>query len=158
MWDVPGPGLKPVSPALASWLLTTVPPGKPLLCFLLNVFMFYILLWSFWVNFCIRCEVQVEVYLFLFMYLFIIIYFWLRWVFIAVCRLSLVAYLFIFACECPIVPTLFVEKTICSPLNCFCNVEKQLTIFMWLPLLYSLFCSIDLCVCAFVNTTISLLL
>ena len=29
MWDLPGPGLEPVSPALARGFLTTVPPGKP---------------------------------------------------------------------------------------------------------------------------------
>ena len=29
MWDLPGPGLEPVSPALAGGLLTTAPPGKP---------------------------------------------------------------------------------------------------------------------------------
>ena len=29
MWDPPGPGLKPVSPALAGGFLTTAPPGKP---------------------------------------------------------------------------------------------------------------------------------
>ena len=29
MWDLPGPGLEPVSPALADGFLTTVPPGKP---------------------------------------------------------------------------------------------------------------------------------
>ena len=28
MWDLPGPGLEPVSPALADGFLTTVPPGK----------------------------------------------------------------------------------------------------------------------------------
>ena len=28
MWDLPGPGLKPVSPALAGGFLTTAPPGK----------------------------------------------------------------------------------------------------------------------------------
>ena len=28
MWDLPGPGLKPVSPALAGGFLATVPPGK----------------------------------------------------------------------------------------------------------------------------------
>ena len=28
MWDVPGPGIEPVSPALAGGFLTTVPPGK----------------------------------------------------------------------------------------------------------------------------------
>ena len=29
MWDLPGLGLKPVSPALAGGFLTTAPPGKP---------------------------------------------------------------------------------------------------------------------------------
>ena len=28
MWDIPGPGLEPVSPALAGGFLTTGPPGK----------------------------------------------------------------------------------------------------------------------------------
>ena len=28
MWDLPGPGIEPVSPALAGRFLTTVPPGK----------------------------------------------------------------------------------------------------------------------------------
>ena len=30
MWDLPRPGLEPVSPALAGRLSTTAPPGKPL--------------------------------------------------------------------------------------------------------------------------------
>ena len=29
MWDLPGSGLEPVSPALAGGFLTTAPPGKP---------------------------------------------------------------------------------------------------------------------------------
>ena len=29
MWDLPGPGLEPVSPSLAGKFLTTAPPGKP---------------------------------------------------------------------------------------------------------------------------------
>ena len=29
MWDLPGPGLETVSPALAGGFLTTAPPGKP---------------------------------------------------------------------------------------------------------------------------------
>ena len=29
MWDLPGPGLEPVSPELAGGFLTTAPPGKP---------------------------------------------------------------------------------------------------------------------------------
>ena len=28
MWDLPGPGLEPVSPALAGGFLNTAPPGK----------------------------------------------------------------------------------------------------------------------------------
>ena len=30
MWDLPGPGIEPVSPALAVGFFTTEPPGKPL--------------------------------------------------------------------------------------------------------------------------------
>ena len=30
MWDLPGPGLEPVSPVLAGGFLTTAPPGKSL--------------------------------------------------------------------------------------------------------------------------------
>ena len=34
MWDLPRPGLEPVSPALAGRFSTTAPPGKPLItCF-----------------------------------------------------------------------------------------------------------------------------
>ena len=33
MWDLPRPGLEPVSPALAGRLSTTAPPGKPLSSF-----------------------------------------------------------------------------------------------------------------------------
>ena len=29
IWDLPGPGLEPMSPALAGGSLTTAPPGKP---------------------------------------------------------------------------------------------------------------------------------
>ena len=31
MWDLPGPGLEPVSAALAGGFLTTAPPGKPVM-------------------------------------------------------------------------------------------------------------------------------
>ena len=35
MWDLPEPGIEPVSPALAGGLLTTAPPGKfPKICFI----------------------------------------------------------------------------------------------------------------------------
>ena len=33
MWDLPLPGIKPVSPALAGGFLTTAPPGKSLIYF-----------------------------------------------------------------------------------------------------------------------------
>ena len=32
MWDLPRPGLEPVSPVLAGRLSTTAPPGKPYYC------------------------------------------------------------------------------------------------------------------------------
>ena len=35
MWDLPGPGLKPMSPALTGGFLTTEPPGKSLITFLM---------------------------------------------------------------------------------------------------------------------------
>ena len=41
MWDLPGPGLELVSPALAGGFLTTAPPGKSLFFFLV-VTMLYI--------------------------------------------------------------------------------------------------------------------
>ena len=34
MWDLPRPGIKPVSPALAGGFVTTEPPGKSLVLFL----------------------------------------------------------------------------------------------------------------------------
>ena len=46
MWDLPGPGLEPVSPALAGGFLTTAPPGKsPYLVFL---FFFYKFIYLFY--------------------------------------------------------------------------------------------------------------
>ena len=36
MWDLPRPGLEPVSPALAGRFSTTAPPGKPLEFLLTN--------------------------------------------------------------------------------------------------------------------------
>ena len=36
MWDLPGPGVEPVSPALAGRFLTTAPPGKSQELFLKN--------------------------------------------------------------------------------------------------------------------------
>ena len=38
MWDLPRPGLEPVSPALAGRLSTTEPPGKPHQFFLITIF------------------------------------------------------------------------------------------------------------------------
>ena len=37
MWDLPGPGVEPVSPALAGGLPTTAPPGKSLMFSILNM-------------------------------------------------------------------------------------------------------------------------
>ena len=61
MWDLPGPGLEPMSPALAGGFLTSAPPGKPI-----GYFSFFF-----------------KIYLF--------IYSWLCWVFVSVRGPSLVA-------------------------------------------------------------------
>ena len=37
MWDLPRPGLEPVSPALAGRFSTTAPPGKPCCLFLIYI-------------------------------------------------------------------------------------------------------------------------
>ena len=37
MWDLSGPGLEPVSPALAGRFLTTAPPGKPCLEYVMHL-------------------------------------------------------------------------------------------------------------------------
>ena len=57
MWDLPRPGLEPVSPALAGRFSTTAPPRKPPLVSLLTRIFFF---------------------------------FWVRWVFVTACGLSLV--------------------------------------------------------------------
>ena len=45
MWDLPRPGLEPVSPALAGRFSTTVPPGKPYSEFLIKNFL------SVWISY-----------------------------------------------------------------------------------------------------------
>ena len=40
MWDLPRPGLKPMSPALAGRFSTTAPPGKPLSCDFFKKYLF----------------------------------------------------------------------------------------------------------------------
>ena len=61
MWDLPGPGLEPVLPALAGGFLTTVPPGKPedvlliLIFFFLNIYLFiYLFMAVLGLRFCAR--------------------------------------------------------------------------------------------------------
>ena len=44
MWDLPRPGLEPVSPALAGRFSTTAPPGKPYCQLLKNYFLHNLLL------------------------------------------------------------------------------------------------------------------
>ena len=40
MWDLPGPGLEPVAPALAGGFLSTAPAGKPLLLFYIELILY----------------------------------------------------------------------------------------------------------------------
>ena len=69
MWDLPRPGLKPVSPALAGGFLTTVPPGMSSIFFV-------------FLNVIIYLSIYLSIYLF--------IYLWLCWVFVSARGLSLV--------------------------------------------------------------------
>ena len=41
MWDLPGPGIKPMFPALVGRFLTSGPPGKPLTLFLKIIIVFH---------------------------------------------------------------------------------------------------------------------
>ena len=41
MWNLPGPGIKPVSPALAGGFFTTEPPGKPFIYLVLKILLEY---------------------------------------------------------------------------------------------------------------------
>ena len=47
MWDLPRPGLEPVSPALAGRFSTTAPPGEPGFYFLIQLDDLCILIWVF---------------------------------------------------------------------------------------------------------------
>ena len=44
MWDLPGPGIRPTSPALTGGFLTTRPPGKPCILFFLKHLWFHVAL------------------------------------------------------------------------------------------------------------------
>ena len=76
MWDLPGPGFEPMSPALAGGFLTTAPPGKPYMAILKQIS---------------RIICQLELCLLVYLPIYLFIYLWLCWVFVAVHRLSLVA-------------------------------------------------------------------
>ena len=52
MWDLPGPGLEPVSPVLAGGFPTTAPPGKPSPIYELG----YILKVNLWVGYLISLQ------------------------------------------------------------------------------------------------------
>ena len=56
MWDLPGPGLEPMSPALAGGFLTTAPPGKPerFLFLFFYLFIFYLFLAVLVLRFCAK--------------------------------------------------------------------------------------------------------
>ena len=51
MWDLPGPGLEPMCPALAGGFLTTAPPGKPLSL----VFVWMVAIWGCFAECCQGC-------------------------------------------------------------------------------------------------------
>jgi len=43
MWDLPGSGIEPMSPALAGGFFTTEPPGQPRIMVLFTLFPFMLL-------------------------------------------------------------------------------------------------------------------
>ena len=47
VWELPGPGLEPLSPALVGGFLTTAPPGKPLSFFNIKISIYICILSSF---------------------------------------------------------------------------------------------------------------
>ena len=54
---------------------------------------------------------------------------------------------------CPVVPELFVEKTIFSLLYCLCSfVEDYLTLFVWVYF-WTLSCSVDVSASSLASTT-----
>ena len=74
MWDLPGSGIKSVSPALASWFFITEPPGKPwgsifIDCFFccisihtLSWFHHMIRYWTLWIQYKVYTCVYVYVH------------------------------------------------------------------------------------------------
>ena len=56
LWDLPGPGIKPMSPALASWIPTTGPPRRSHVLMLLQVD----LTLHFRIPLSFRCELRQE--------------------------------------------------------------------------------------------------
>ena len=53
MWDLPGPGLEPMSPALAGGFLTTAPPGQSPDLFLFFFFKVYIYFFNLFIYGCV---------------------------------------------------------------------------------------------------------
>ena len=49
MWDLPRPGLEPVSPALAGRFSTTAPPGKPIFFFFNHSLVFWYFIYYYYV-------------------------------------------------------------------------------------------------------------
>ena len=68
---------------------------------------------------------------------------------------SLYLYAFFFPCECSVVLALFVEKTITLHCIFFLFCQRLVDYISVGVFLGSLFCSIDLFVCAFASTTLS---
>ena len=52
MWDLPGSGIEPVSPALAGGFFATEPPGKPSQSFSLSLFFFKLEAFYFVLGYC----------------------------------------------------------------------------------------------------------
>ena len=63
MWVLPGPGLEPVSPALAGRFSTTSPPGKPSIFVLYSLKLFYSMHTIFKINIIISDNLSISPYI-----------------------------------------------------------------------------------------------
>ena len=91
MWDLPRPGLEPMSPALAGRLSMTAPPGKPLI-----FFWFYVSL-SLVFSACYHWWICLLVWLLSSFFLYIQIYIYIFFSFFSFCEFVCV-FFFVWSC------------------------------------------------------------
>ena len=81
MWDLPRPGLEPVTPALAGGFSTTAPPGKPQHYYfkMCNIMIWYIYIYIYihiyiYMYMCIYIYIHIYIYTYIYIYMYTYIY------------------------------------------------------------------------------------